>query len=314
MEITKTPQISVVSPVYGCKTCLYELHSQLKKTLEKISIDFEIILVNDASPDNAWEIIVELAKKDNRVKGINLSRNFGQHYAITAGLDHCQGEWVVVMDCDLQDQPKEIIKLYDKALAGYDVILASRCQRTDSWLRKIFSNWFTKIYSYFTETHWDNTISNFGMYRRKVILNYLKMREHNRAFPIFVRWLGFNTTSVEVEHGARYAGKSSYNFGKMLNLAIESIVSQSNKPLRLTIKIGFFISFVSFFIGLLFIFKYVFFGISIVGWASTMVSIWFVAGLVFANFGIFGLYLGKVFDETKNRPLYVISETMNIED
>jgi len=113
------PFLSVITPVYGCKTCLYELYFRLKESLEKITPDFEIIFVNDASPDCAWETIVELTNKDKRVKGIDLSRNFGQHYAITAGLDQCTGEWVVVMDCDLQDQPEEIIKLYNKAKEGF---------------------------------------------------------------------------------------------------------------------------------------------------------------------------------------------------
>src|SRR5450759_2102429 len=141
------PHISIVSPVYGCKTCLYELYYRLKETLEKITPDFEIILVNDASPDGAWDIIVELANKDKRVKGIDLSRNFGQHYAITAGLDRSNGEWVVVMDCDLQDQPEEILKLYDKTKDGFDIVLAKRTNRKDSFVKKTFSMIFYNILS-----------------------------------------------------------------------------------------------------------------------------------------------------------------------
>ncbi len=139
MHINNKIHISVISPVYGCKTCLYELYFRLKETLEKITPDFEIILVNDGSPDGAWETIVELANKDKRVKGIDLSRNFGQHYAITAGLDYCKGQWVVVMDCDLQDRPEEIIKLYDKSKEGVDIVLAQRINRRDSFFKKMLS-------------------------------------------------------------------------------------------------------------------------------------------------------------------------------
>ncbi|HRS18823.1 MAG TPA: glycosyltransferase family 2 protein [Bacteroidales bacterium] len=147
MQITQS-HISVVTPVYGCKTCLVELYLRLKTTLEQITQDFEIIMVNDASPDGAWETIVELAARDQRVKGINLSRNFGQHYAITAGLDHAQGEWVVVMDCDLQDQPEEIVKLYAKAQEGWDIVFARRTQRQDSFTKRLFSKIFHRVFSY----------------------------------------------------------------------------------------------------------------------------------------------------------------------
>src|SRR5450759_43697 len=146
------PHISIVSPVYGCKNCLYELYYRLKETLEKITPDFEIILVNDASPDGAWETIVELANKDKRVKGIDLSRNFGQHYAITAGIDNCNGEWVIVMDCDLQDQPEEIIKLYDKAKEGSQIVFGQRIQRNDRWLKRTWSQIFYTTLGYLTDT------------------------------------------------------------------------------------------------------------------------------------------------------------------
>nr|NQU89954.1 glycosyltransferase family 2 protein [Bacteroidota bacterium] len=146
------PNISIVCPVYGCKTCLYELYLRLKETLETINQDFEIIMVNDASPDGAWDTIVEIAQKDKRVKGINFTRNFGQHYAITAGLNHCDGEWVVVMDCDLQDQPEEIIKLYNKAIEGYAIVFAKRSQRKDKWAKRMFSRFFYSILGYLTDT------------------------------------------------------------------------------------------------------------------------------------------------------------------
>ena len=146
------PHISIVSPVYGCQTCLYEFYYRLKETLGKITDNFDIILVNDYSPDGAWATIVELANKDNRVKGINLSRNFGQHYAITAGLDNCNGDWVVVMDCDLQDQPEEIIKLYEKKKEGYDFVQGCRIKRKDNVIKKALSKAFYMVMQYLTDS------------------------------------------------------------------------------------------------------------------------------------------------------------------
>lgn len=306
--------ISVVIPVYGCKTCLMELCSRLESTLSRIVAEYEIILVNDASPDNAWEIISCLVVKDQRIKGINLSKNFGQHHAITAGLDYTCGEWVVVMDCDLQDQPEEIYKLYNEAIRGYDVVLGRRVERKDSVLKKTGSKLFYSVYDYLTDQQSDATIANFGIYNQKVIDNIKKMREQNRNFPLFVRWLGFKVSEIDIEHAVRAEGISSYNLKKLLNLAIDSIVSQSNKPLRLSIKAGFFLSFVSFVYAIYLISRHFFLGVSVPGWTSVMVSLYFIAGLVLANMGVLGLYLGKIFDETKGRPLYVVKDEVGFRE
>jgi len=162
--ISKTPEVSIVIPVYGCRNCLLELYFRLKDTLPLISSDFEIIMVNDSSPDLAWTTILDIAEKDQRLKGINLSRNFGQHYAITAGLDYCAGNWVVVMDCDLQDRPEEIINLYNKAQEGWDVVFASREIRRDSLIKRSLSKLFYLTLGYLTNTEQDANIANFGIY------------------------------------------------------------------------------------------------------------------------------------------------------
>jgi len=301
-------KISVVSPVYGCCDSLNDLYARLKESLSTISEDFEIIFVNDASPDNAWDTIKELVAKDNRVKGINLSRNFGQHKAIAAGLAHAQGDWVVVMDCDLQDQPEEIIKLYNKAQEGYDVVFGRRVIRNDSFFKKLGSKIFYKIYNYFTETNIDNSVANFSIISNQVLQELQKFREQNRSYPLFVNWLGFRRINIHINHSKREDGKSSYTFQKLMNLAIDSIVSQSNKPLRLSIKFGFMLSFLSIFYGIWLILRYFTQSIPVEGWTSVMVSIFFIGGLLFANMGFLGLYIGKVFNETKNRPLYLIQE------
>ncbi len=305
------PHISVVTPVYNCKECLLELYQRLKKTLEQITSDFEIIMVNDASPDNAWEVIRDIANQDNRVKGINLSRNFGQHYAITAGLDFAKGEWVVVMDCDLQDQPEEIEKLYIKAQEGYDVVLGKRHYRQDGFFKKLGSKIFYLIFSYLTDTEQDGTIANFGIYNSKVIDIVKSMRENLRFFPVMVKWTGFNIISMDIEHAARETGKSSYTFKKMLNLAFDVMIAFSDKPLRLTVKTGLIMSLTSFSYATYIVIRALFGIRAIEGWSSLIVSIWFLSGLTIFILGIIGTYIGKIFDEVKKRPIYVVQEKIN---
>ena len=305
-------QISVVSPIYGCKACLPELYERLVASLSQISPSFEIILVNDACPENSWECIELLCERDSRVKGINLSRNFGQHYAISAGLDHARGEWVVVMDCDLQDQPEEILKFYAKAQEGYDIVFGQRVNRKDSFFKKFGSAAFNRVLEYFTGSRHDNTIANFGIYAKKVIATINRYREQSRDFLLFARLVGFKKAVIEIEHAPRAHGESSYTFSKLIRLAIDSIVSHSNKPLRLCIKLGFFIAMASMGFAFWLILRYFFYHTPTEGWTSLMVSMFFMFGLLFAVIGIVGLYIGKIFDEVKQRPLYIIGETKNL--
>ncbi len=301
--------ISVIIPIYSCIQSLGELYTRLETTLTKISDDFEIIMINDASPDGAWEVIKILSLKDKRIKGINLSRNFGQHRAIAAGLDYAKGNWIVIMDCDLQDRPEEIIKLYNKASEGYDIVFGKRIERKDNFLKKLGSKVFYKIYDYFTESKVDNTIANFSIISKKVLNSLKQLKEQNIVYPLFINWIGFKRVEINIEHSKREDGKSSYTLSKLINLAIDSIVSQSNKPLKLSIKFGFIVSFISFIYAFWLIIRYFIFSVPVEGWTSVMVSIYFIGGLLFANMGILGLYIGKIFDETKNRPLYLVQET-----
>lgn len=300
--------ISIIIPIYGCCECLEQLSQRLKKSLQFISEDFEIIMINDASPDDSWNIIQQLAENDNRIKGISLSRNFGQHYAITAGLDYAEGDWIVVMDCDLQDQPEMIIRLYDKAQAGFDIVFGRRSKRKDSYFKRLGSKIFYNIYDYFTESNVDSSIANFSIISSKVVEKLKMLREQNRSYPLFVNWVGFKRTNIDVEHAERVDGRSSYTLKKLTDLAIDSIVSQSNKPLKLSIKFGFLVAFISLIYALWLIIRYFVFYVPVSGWTSIVVSIYFIGGLLFANLGILGLYIGKIFDESKSRPLYIINE------
>lgn len=307
--------ISVVIPVYGACKSLDELISRLMRILKTKTNNFEIILVNDASPDRSWEIIKEHASIEPRVKGINLSRNFGQHRAINAGLAHSQGRWVVVMDCDLQDQPEDICILYEKALEGFDVVFGKRTERKDSFLKKLSSKVFYRVYDYLTGYITDHSIANFSIISRKVVNSYLLMKEQHKPYGYFVNWLGFKRVNIDVNHAQRPQGHSSYTFKKLLQLASDNIISQSNKPLRMSIKFGFSMSLFSMLYSVYLVFQYLINDIPVAGWTSVMVSIYFVSGIILANLGFVGLYIGKVFDETKGRPMYVVDElTFNKDD
>jgi len=311
MNMENKPHISVVSPVYMAEKIVAELVQQLHKNLSIITEDYEIILVNDYSPDNSWEVIIGECNKDLRVKGINLSRNFGQHYAITAGLHYAMGEWVVVMDCDLQDRPDEIPNLYNKAQEGWDIVYARRTKRKDSFVKKMLSDVFNAILTGLSGIKTDN-VANFGIYNSKVILEYNKMKEYARAFGSLIRYLGFKSCSINVKHGGRFEGKSSYSFTKMIRLAFDVILSNSNKPLKWTVGVGFLISFVSFFLAIYNIIARLTGLIQLPGYTTTVFSIWFVGGMILFVLGILGLYIGKIFNQVKERQLFIVRETLNV--
>jgi len=304
----KQINISVVVPVYGCAECLEELHNRLVIVLNSLVKNYEIILVEDASPDDSWQKILQLTKNNSSVKGIRLSRNFGQHKAITAGLDFATGEWIVVMDCDLQDKPEEIIKLYEKANEGYDIVYARRSLRKDSWLKRNTSKLYYRVFDYLTGLKSDEAIANFGIYSKKVIKQVILFKEQNRSFPLFVRWVGFSYTSINVEHSERFIGKTSYSIKRLFSLATDTIIAHSNMPLKISISLGSIMSLSSFGYSIYLVLRYFVQDSQVEGWTSVMVSIYFLSGLILLTLGILGIYIGKIFDETKERPLYIIDE------
>lgn len=306
--------ISVVIPVYGCRAALPELHRRLCESLEQIVDTFEIILVDDCCPQNSWEEIKKLCEKDKRVVGMHMSRNFGQIKAITAGLDKSRGDWIVVMDCDLQDRPESIIELYNKAQEGYDVVFAKREGRVDSAITKFLSRSFYKVYDYFTDGTFDSSICNFSISKRKVIDAYCRMREQNRAYTMFIRWLGFNQTAINLKADARYEGESSYNMKKKLKMAFEIITSQSNKPLMISVKAGFAIAVIALIYIIYVIVRALVVGDTLAGWPSLIGSVYLMGGILLCALGVVGIYVGNIFNETKNRPIYVISECINGEE
>lgn len=302
------PIISIVSPVYRAEKIVDKLVSEIQKVMKVINVSYEIILVDDRSPDNSWLKMKELSSKYQEIKSIRLSRNFGQHPAIMAGLNQAKGEWIVVMDCDLQDQPKEIEKLFNKAKEGFDVVLARRTKRQDGYIKKLYSKIFSKVYGFFTDTKYDNEIGNFGVYNKKVIQSILQVSDYIKFFPLFVNFVGYNATSISVEHAQRDSGTTSYSLSKLISLAFNSIISFSNKPLKIFVKFGMLISFFSFLIGIYYMIEAFNNKIEVLGFTSIIVSIWFLSGILITTIGITGIYVGKIFDQTKNRPVYIIDE------
>ncbi len=298
--------LSVVIPVYRAEECLEELHRRLTSTLEALTEDYEIIFVEDGGGDGSWNLISALAQRDRRVQGLQLSRNFGQHYAITAGIDYSIGDWVLVMDCDLQDPPEEIPRLYAKALEGYDVVVARRQERTDPFIKLAASTAFYAVFRYLSDLPYDGRVGNFRLISRRVADSFTRMRERLRLFSGMVDWMGFPTSAIDVMHGERFAGKSSYNFRKLFALAKDAILAYSNKPLKLAVGLGMSLSMASFCFGAYFIVRKLTQGIPVVGWTSLIVSIYFMGGLILTLLGVIGIYLGETFDETKRRPLYFV--------
>ena len=310
-EIIRKPLISIVSPVYRGEKMVAELVRRNVESVSTITDDYEIILVNDASPDNSWDEIRKQCAANPKVKGINLSRNFGQHYAITAGLRYAKGDWVVVMDCDLQDRPEEIPNLYKKAQEGWNIVYAKRRNKKSGFFKKMSSTLFHSLYDWISGMKTDDSIGNFGIYNKKVIEEFNKMGETSRSFGTLLLYLGFPFATIDVEHSERMDGKSTYTLRKLLKLAFDVMISNTNKPLKVTVGLGFVMAGISFLLALYNVVARWLGLIMVEGYTTTVFSIWFVGGVLLTMIGIIGLYIGKVFEQVKGRPLYVVSEIIN---
>jgi dolichol-phosphate mannosyltransferase len=304
-------KLSVISPIYKGEKMLDELVSRIEASVETFTKDYEIILVNDCSPDDSWNKIKEICAKDKKVKGVNLSRNFGQHYAITAGLTESTGEWVVVMDCDLQDRPEEIPNLYQKAQEGYDTVFAELIERDDKFLKKFTSRAFSYFFAYFTDSHVGRKTNNFGIYHRKVVDAVLSMGDYIRCFPVEVCWVGFRIGYHPVVKDARAEGTSGYTWAKLFAFAFNNIIAFSNKPLRMAMRLGFYIVLAAILLVMYFVIRYLAGGIGVSGFTTLVVSVWLIAGILISLIGMVGIYLGSVFDKVKDRPMFIVKEKCN---
>ncbi|GAB2636805.1 glycosyltransferase family 2 protein [Emticicia sediminis] len=304
--------LSIVSPVYRAEKIVEQLVEEIHLSVKTITEDYEIILVEDGSPDDSWERIEAICKRDTKVKGVSLSRNFGQHSAISAGLQVSKGEWVVVMDCDLQDRPNEIPNLHRKALEGFDAVQASRKDRQDSFSKILVSKIYFSVLRYFTDVKFDSSVANFGIFSRKIVDAVCSLQESIFVFPIMVNWVGFKKTILEVQHSERAEGKSSYNFKRLFELAVNIILANSDKPLWIMMKFGLSITGLSIIFALFIIFGYFKGFVTQPGYASLITSIWLFSGIIIAMIGAVGLYIGKIYEGVKSRPQFIIREKLNM--
>ena len=298
-------ELSVVIPVYGCDSCLRELHRRLRAATAELAPDAELVFVDDRSPDGSWEILRDIAHQDPRVRALRLSRNFGQHAAITAGLEAAGGRWIVVMDCDLQDPPEVIPRLYAKAQEGYDVVLARRTRRRQNWFRRVTGSAYYRVRNALVKSDMYVNYSQFSLISRRVANPFLKLRDRDRQYLLIVRWLGFERGEIEVEQRERYAGRSSYRLGTLIRVAVDGMFFQSTVLLRWIIYVGFLLAAGG--VALAAYATIVFaLGRPHPDWLAVSMAALLLPGFIVISTGVTGLYVGKIFNQVKGRPLYVV--------
>jgi dolichol-phosphate mannosyltransferase len=273
--------------------------------MEKLGT-YEIIMVDDGSTDSSWQLIKEFHENDSRVKGISFSRNFGHHIAITAGLDYARGKAVILMDGDLQDPPEEIPKLYEKFKEGYDIVYAIREKRADPIFKKITSRLFLSMLRKISNVDVNLQSGIFRIISKRCAENMKSLREKSRFIIGLMSWIGFSQAGVEIERHKRYAGRSTYTLFKLFKLAWHGVTSFSYIPLQLATYFGFGVAAISFLLGIYILYRKLFLGIPLLGYASIIVSLFFLGGVILFILGIIGEYIGRIYTEAQNRPLYVI--------
>lgn len=303
--------ISVVVPVYKCSDCLAPLYERLTATLEGLGEAFELVLVDDGSPDDAWTEITALAAQDGRVRGLKLSRNFGQHPAITAGLAAAQGDRIVVMDGDLQHPPEEIPRLLRKAQDGYEIVLGRRRGSRHSAFRKAAAAMYFALLNATLKTDIDPDVSNFSVISRRVRDEFLRIRDADRQYVMVLYWLGFSRALVDYEFAERHAGVSAYSLAGLLRFALAGLFFQTATLLRWIVYAGFAISGGGVLLAIYFVVHYFTSRRPYPGWTSLGVLILLLSGFIIVTTGIAGLYIGKIFAQVKDRPLYLVEAELN---
>jgi glycosyltransferase involved in cell wall biosynthesis len=297
-------ELSVVVPVYGCGGCLDALYDRLTASVSQMTERYELVLVDDRSIDDGWSVLQRLARADARVRALRLSRNFGQDAAITAGLSEARGAWVVVMDCDLQEGPEDIPRLWTAAQEGYDVVRTIRRGRRHAPLKR----WGSRLYRRLTfETDTRADYSTLSLISRRVVNAYLSLNDQDREYMITLDWLGFSDVAVEIAHSDRHSGKSTYTVSRLFRVALNGMFFRSTLMLRLVILAGFIVALIGLGVAAFEIIDYIVGpNKTVPGYTSLAVLLLVLAGVIIISIGVVGLYVGRVFQQVKNRPLYVI--------
>ena len=299
--------LTIISPAYNEAENLDELYSRILNATENLNLEIEIIYVNDGSNDNTIEVINRQSKNDGRITVIDLSRNFGKEIALTAGLDHASGDAVIVIDSDLQDPPEVIPQLVEKWRDGNDVVNAKRIKRKgEGLLKKITSYTYYRLLFHLSDIKIPMDTGDFRLLNRNALNAVLKLREKHRYMKGLFAWVGFKQQEIQYEREARYKGKTKWSFFALFNLAFDGLTSFSILPLRLASTVGFLSALFGFFYGVTIIIKKIFFHEPVVGFTSLVVLVTFFGGIQLLSIGIIGEYIGRIFNETKNRPLYIV--------
>ena len=299
--------LSIVSPAYNEAENLGEFYSRVINATDNLNLEIEIIYINDGSQDSTIDIITKQRQIDNRITIIDLSRNFGKEIALTAGLDYSSGDAVIVIDADLQDPPELIPKLVEKWREGYDVVNAKRIKRKgESLLKKVMSYIYYRLLFYLSDINVPKDTGDFRLLNKNALDALLKLREKHRYMKGLFVWVGFKQKEIEYEREARFKGKTKWDFFSLFNLAFDGLTSFSIMPLRLASTIGFLSALIGFFYGAVIVFKTLFFHEPVAGFTSLVVLVTFFGGIQLLSIGIIGEYIGRIFNETKNRPLYVV--------
>ncbi|MFG6495370.1 glycosyltransferase family 2 protein [Fictibacillus sp. UD] len=307
--------VSVVVPMYFEEEVAQECYNRLKTVMNDHEINYEFIFVNDGSTDRTIDILKEISMVDNRTKVIDFSRNFGHQTAVTAGIDYANGDAIVIIDADLQDPPEVIPVLVDKWRQGYEIVYAKRKKRSgETWFKLLTAKYFYRFLNYMSDIEIPKDTGDFRIIDRKVADVFKLMTERNRFVRGMFSWIGFRQTYIEYERDERFAGETKYPLKKMIKFASDGIIAFSTKPLRFVMTLGFISVFISLFV-LCYTIVIKLFGQEVqAGWASIMVAITFFSGIQLLGVGIVGQYIARIYDESKNRPIYIVRETVNIEE
>ncbi|MGB3739095.1 MAG: glycosyltransferase family 2 protein [Pontixanthobacter sp.] len=302
--------ISVVSPVYNCTSCLERIVDRVCEAFAGTGIEWEIVFVDDRGPGEPWPLIEALAERDDRVRGVRLMRNHGQHLAIWAGFAHARGDWIAVIDCDLQDDPHVLPELHERAVAeAVDAVIVDRGAWRDSYWRRAASRGFFKALAWVTGFRIDGNAGNFGIYSRRMIDTLLTFKDKEVFLPAMTVMTGLPRSSYVVPRSARFEGNSSYNLKRLVRLAAALVVRFSDRPLKLSVILGLVMSSLSLLSGILVFIAWLAGRIEVEGWASIILSVWFIGGLVLSVLGVQGFYIGRIFTEVQRRPRIRVLET-----
>jgi dolichol-phosphate mannosyltransferase len=305
-------ELSVVVPVYGCGDCLAALHDRLTTSVSQVTDRYELVFVDDRSVDDGWAVLARLARSDAHVRAFRLSRNFGQDAAITAGLSKARGQWAVVMDCDLQEAPEDIPRLWAAAGEGYDVVRTIRRGWRHSPFRRLASRFYRRLT---LETDVRPDYSNLSLLSRRVIDAFLRLRDRDREYMIALDWLGFDSTSIEIEHHERHSGQSGYTMDRLLRVAVDGMFFRSTVLLKLVVALGFLVALAGIvFAGFEVVDYFIEPNRTVPGYTSLAVLVLVMAGFIIVSVGVVGLYVGRIFEQVKDRPLFLIDAEADVEE